>query len=137
LPYHNEDLRREIRRLRNLFYGHQKIIETLKIPERTYYYHWDIIKQENKRIYDKLTEDNIREDIERTIAGIEQKIAELQQIIDKPESQQDKIKAISTQAELMTAIPRIRQEGGEFINELGDIKQEQQRANTQQTQTSH
>ena len=84
VTYQNkEDLRREIRKLRAKFYSHQQIIDTLHIPERTYYYHWAIIKTENKQVYDKLTEENIREDIERTIAGLEQKIQELQTIIDK------------------------------------------------------
>ena len=75
VTYHNkEDLRREIRKLRAKFYSHQQIIDTLQIPASTYYYHWAIIKTENKQVYDKLTEENIREDIERTIAGLEQKI---------------------------------------------------------------
>ncbi len=116
VTYHNkEDLRREIRKLRAKFYSHQQIIDTLQIPASTYYYHWNIIKTENKQVYDKLTEENIREDIERTIAGLEQKIQELQTIIDKPESQQDKIRAIESQSQLMAAIPRMRQEGGAFI----------------------
>lgn len=102
----------------------------MQIPTSTYYYHWDIIKQENKKVYDKLTEENIREDIERTIAGLEQKIQELQTIIDKPESQQDKIRAIDSQAQLMTAIPRMRQEGGALIAtiESGDINTRKQEA---------
>ena len=131
VTYQNkEDLRREIRKLRAKFYSHQQIIDTLHIPERTYYYHWAIIKTENKQVYDKLTEENIREDIERTIAGLEQKIQELQTIIDHPETQQDKIRAIESQSQLMAAIPRMRQEGGAFIAtiEPGDINTRKQEA---------
>lgn len=119
MPYHGEELRREIRKLRGLFYGHQKIIDTLQIPASTYYYHWNIIKEENKRVYDKLTEENIREDVERTIAGLEQKIRELQEIIDQPETQQDKRQAIETQSQIMSWIPKIRQQGGAFIETIG------------------
>ena len=131
VTYQNkEDLRREIRKLRAKFYSHQQIIDTLHIPERTYYYHWAIIKTENKQVYDKLTEENIREDIERTIAGLEQKIQELQTIIDHPETQQDMIRAIESQSQLMAAIPRMRQEGGMFIAtiEPGDINTRKQEA---------
>lgn len=109
------DLRREIRTLRGKFYNHQQIIDTLQIPTSTYYYHWNIIKTENKTVYDKLTEENIREDIERTIAGLEQKIQELQTIIEQPDTQQDKIRAIESQSQIMTSIPRMRQEGGALI----------------------
>ena len=131
VTYQNkDDLRREIRKLRAKFYSHQQIIDTLHIPERTYYYHWAIIKTENKQVYDKLTEENIREDIERTIAGLEQKIQELQTIIDHPETQQDKIRAIESQSQLMAAIPRMRQEGGAYCAtiEPGDINTRKQEA---------
>jgi hypothetical protein len=115
-PHNKEDIRREIRRYRAKFYSHQQIIDTLHIPERTYYYHWNIIKTENKQVYDKLTEENIREDIERTIAGLEQKIQELQGIIDNKQTENvDRIRAIESQSQMMAAIPRMRQEGGAFI----------------------
>lgn len=80
------------------------------------------------KVYDKLTEENIREDVERTVHGLEQNIQQLQQVIDTPESQEVKIKAIETRAELMTAIPRIRQQGGAFIATLesGDINRGKQ-----------
>lgn len=126
-----EDLRKEIRRLRAKFYSHQQIIDTLKIPERTYYYHWAIIKEENKKVYDKLTEENIREDIERTIALLEQKIQQLEAIITDQETEKaDKIKAIESQSQIASAIPRMRQEGGALIAtiESGDTDTRKQEA---------
>lgn len=128
--YRKEDTRKEIRRLRGLFYNHQQIMEQLKIPEPTYWYHWRIIKQENAKVYDKLTEENIREDIERSIAGLERNIQKLQKIIDNSQDEEVVRRAIETQSELMAAIPRQRQDGGKFIEEIksGDIDNRESKA---------
>jgi len=105
--------------MRALFWTHKQIIDALNIPEQTYYYHWRKIKHENEEIYTKMTEQNISEDVERTISGLEHKIQELQGIIDKPESQDAKMKAIEIQAQLMAAIPKVRQQGASYIETVG------------------
>ena len=117
--YNKDDLRREIRKLRGLFYTHQQIIDTLHIPERSYFYHWGIIKQENSKIYDKLTEENIREDVERSISGLQHNIQRLQKIIDDSKDDELVSRAIETQSQLMAAIPKQRQQGESFIDKIG------------------
>lgn len=105
----------QIRRLRANYKTHNQIIEELKLPDRTYWYHWAQIKKENAELYDKYAEANLKEEIERATEGLEKKIQELQIIIADADSDRDKIEAIKAASELIISIPRMMRDGAEII----------------------
>jgi hypothetical protein len=81
-------------------------MDTLKLKPPIYWYHWTIIRRQNKEICHKLTEENIREELDRTINGLEAKIQQLEPIINDPKtSTKDKIKVIRKQVQLIIDIP--------------------------------
>jgi hypothetical protein len=101
-------------------------MQAMNLKAADYWYHWGIIKKENQKIYDKITEEQIREEIERTKEGIETKIRELQVIINDSEvDPKTKGDIIYKQAELMIALPRLLRDGEDIINELRAGHQEE------------
>lgn len=110
-----EMTRGKIRELRGRYFTHRQIMDEMKIPEPTYWYHWGLIKKEDQAIYKRYTEENLKNELERAISGIEKKIQELNIIITDADDDKVKVDAIKTATELMVAIPRLMRDGGEII----------------------
>lgn len=117
-------LRQEIRRLRAEYHSHEQIINYLKIPERTYYYHWKFIKTENEQEYDKLTASEIRAEIDRCRAGLEQDILDCNRIIENPDTTDSaKVSALDLRASLRTDLVRLLRDGADIVDERSRHKE--------------